>query len=50
MFRETEGEKVVDTDCLEAFLTNANEVNMNDPKGSGAKDTSGTLYSANPPI
>ena len=49
MFREPEGTKVVETDCLAAAPTNADEVKMDVQKGSGAKDTSGPLSIVNPP-
>ena len=50
MFREPEETKVVETDRLEASLTNADEVNMDVQNVSGTKDTCGHLFSANPPI
>ena len=50
MFREPEGTKVLETDFSAAAPTDAYEVNMDVQKGSGAKDTSGPLSSANPPI
>ena len=50
MLREPEGKKIFDTDFLVAAPTNANEVKMDVSKGSGSKDTSGTLSSDNPPI
>ena len=50
MFREPEGEKVVEMDRLAVYPTDTDEVNMDVQKGSGAKDTSGPLSSTNPPI
>ena len=50
MFREPEGTKVVDTYRLAAAPTDSDEVNMDVQNVSGAKDTSGTFSSANPPI
>ena len=50
MFREPEGNKVFDTDHLAASPTDADEVKMDVQEGSGAKDTSRFLSSANPPI
>ena len=50
MFRESKGAKVFKTDHLAAAPTNADEVNMDVQKGSGTKDNSGTLYSANTSI
>ena len=44
---ETEGEKIVETDCLAAAPTDADEVKMYAQKDSGAKDNSGPLYSVN---
>ena len=50
MFREPEGTKVFETDTLAVALTNVDEVKKDIQKVSGAKDTSGTFYSANPTI
>ena len=50
MFREPEGGGLFETDCLEATPTDFDEVNMDVQNVSGAKDTSGTLSSANHPI
>ena len=50
MIREPEVENVFDTDKLASDPTNADEVKMDTQKGYGAKDTSGTLYSVNPPV
>ena len=47
---ESEGGKVVEMDHLAAAPTNAEEVNMDAQKGSGAKDTSGHFSSRNPTI
>ena len=49
MFRESEGTKVFETYNLAVSPTNNDEVNMNIQKGSGEKDTSEPLSSANPP-
>ena len=45
-----EGTNLVETDHLADAPTDADEVKMDIQKGSGAKDTSGSLSSANPPI
>ena len=50
MFKEPEGKKVFETDHLSAAPKNADEVKMDVQKGSGDKDTSGTLSNENPPI
>ena len=50
MIREPEGTKVFETDWLAASPTDDDEVNMDVQKYSGAKDTFGTLPSANSPI
>ena len=50
MFREPEGKKLFETDSLAAATTDADDVKMDVQKGSDAKDTSGTLSSANPTI
>ena len=50
MFREHEGTKVVETDILEAALTNYDELKINVQKCSGSKDASKTLSSENHPI
>ena len=50
MFREPEGEKLVEVDHLASDLTNDYEVKMDVQKVSGAEDTSGPLSSANLPI
>ena len=50
MFREPEGKKVFETDCLAADTTDADEVKMDFQKYSGSKDTYGTFSSVNPPI
>ena len=50
MFGVPEGTKLVETAHLADAPTDADEVNMDIQKGSGAKDTSGTLSSMNPPI
>ena len=50
MYREPEGTKLVETDFLAAAPDDADEVNMDVQKGSFAKDTSGHLSSASPPI
>ena len=48
MFREPEEKKLFETDRLAADPTDADDVNMDVSKGSGAKDNSGPLSSANP--
>ena len=48
--QETRWEKLVDTDHLGASMNDAGEVKMVVKKGSGAKETSGTFSSANPPF
>ena len=50
MFRELESKRVVETDHLGASTTNVDEVKIDERKGYGTKDTSGTLTSENPPI
>ena len=50
MFREPEGTKVVETGLLASSPTDNDEVKIGVRKGSGAKDTSGSLSSVNPPI
>ena len=50
MFREPEDTKVFDMYILEAAPTGADKVKMDIQKGHGAKDTSGTFSSSNPPI
>ena len=50
MFREPEGKKVVETVILSDALTDADKVNIDVQKRSGAKDTYGTFSSVNPPI
>ena len=50
MFREPEGKRVFETDNLAAAPTNADEVKIYIQKCYGAKDISGPLSSANPPI
>ena len=50
VFREPEGEKLLETDNVASAPTNANEVKMDIRKVYGAKDTSRPLYSLNTPI
>ena len=50
MFREPEEKKVFETDRLAADPIDSDEVKMDIQKGYGAKDNSGPLSSANPPI
>ena len=50
MFREPEGTKVVETDCLSAHPNNSDEAKMAVKKDSGAKDNFGPFLSANPLI
>ena len=50
MFREPEKTKLVETDILATAPTDDDEVSMDVQKCYGAKDTSGPLSSANPPI
>ena len=50
MFKKSDSKKVFDTNLLENSLTNADEVNIDFKKGSGTKDTYGTLSGANNPI
>ena len=50
MFRESEGKKIVEADRLSATLTDADEVKMDIPKGSDAKDNYGPLSSVTPLI
>ena len=47
MFREPKGKNLFYMDRLSAATSEADEVNMDVQKGSGAKDTSVPLYSAN---
>ena len=46
----TRREKIFETDNLVADTTDADDLNMDIQRGSGAKDTSWPLFSANPPI
>ena len=50
MFREPQGGKLSETDFLAATPTNDDEVKMDIPKVSGAKDNSEPLSSVHPPI
>ena len=50
MFRETEGGEVVKTDFLAAATINDDELKMDFQKGSGDKDNSRPLSSANLPF
>ena len=50
MFRDPEGKKVFEKDCVVDFPTDADGVNMDIQKVYGTKDSSGGVYRANPPI